>query len=360
MKSIITVSTFLIFSLVAISQPRNARKMISEAIAKNETRLASPVEDSSKNNSENVSDFLRFYIPSSITTEGIEPAAVSSFNLGFGDDNVKLKWGFSRNKDEKKFLKNSFGMSIGAKAPEGAKSLFQFDKTPSDMQIGLAFTKVLNEISYSYRGIKSSEEAYWLNVNLNYSRSKDIIFSDDTSYSKVGNNNFSFLVSINHYFNSWFNKKYTLLRNVWNLGIGIGHFSNIDDLDDITLRKGFVSGQYFTESESVIGKKGIFSRDFGLIVRGSLFYPISHPESKAYLMLGINANSFGIGTSKFTANSNGGIYISKREYDDGVLTDKFSFGILGDYSALENWGTAGYGKKNFKVVLVSQIPLRWR
>ena len=347
----------LIVTTCAISQPKGARAAFSGA------GLLSPGKDTPvENDKENISNFLRFYIPSAIVTEGIEPAAVSSLNIGFGDDKVKLKWGFSRNKDEKKFLRNSFGFSAGAKAPEGARTFFQSGKTPGDIQGGFAYTYVLNEISYSYGGNKSSEEAYWLNVNVNYNRNKVFIFSTDRDYDKKINHNFSILVGVNHYFNSWYKKNAILARNVWNISAGLGHFSNYDELDDLTLHKGVGFADMFSESESVIGKRGEFDRHFGVLLRGSAFYPISHPESKAYFMLGVNANTFGIGSSNFTANANGGIYISKRKYDEDedLLTDIFSIGILADYSALQDWGSSGYGNKNFKLVVVSQIPLRWQ
>ena len=249
-----------------------------------------------------------------------------------------------------------------ARAPEGVRTLFKYDKTPTDIQLGLAFTQVINEKFYSYNGIQSSEEAYWLNVNIDYTRNKFFLFSNDTAYNEITNNNFSLLISLNHYFNTWFKKEKIMLRNIWNVGVGIGHFSNYDELDDLNLRKGTFTGTSFSEKESVVGKSGAYSRDFGILARGSFFYPVSHPESKAYVMLGVNLNTFGIGSKKFTANTNGGIYVSKRKYDEDekLLTDVFSFGILADYSALENWGTKDYAKDNFKIIFVSQIPLRWK
>ncbi|GFO96035.1 hypothetical protein ig2599ANME_0221 [groundwater metagenome] len=289
--------------------------------------------------------------------------SISGIDLGFGDDKVKLKWGLPK-KDDQKSLRNSFGISLAAKAPEGVRTLFKYDKTPTDIIAGLAGTYILNHTSYTYKGESSSEKANWINVNADFTRNSVNIFSDDSTYNEALNYNVSFLVSFNHYFNSWNNKLSYLIkrRNLFSLGIGLSHFSNYDDLDDITLRKGFISNNFFTEKETVAGKKGTFERNFGLLLRGSFFYPVSKPISKAYVMLGANVNTYGLASSNFTANGNLGVYISKRKYDEdeGLLTDEFSFGIVADLSALNGFGRTGYWKENFGILLVSQIPLRWK
>lgn len=364
MKKIISAVLFTLIAYGAFTQPKGARekllKMPDRVITAN--GFEPPKKIKISNVKENINNFLLFYIPSAITGEGMEPGGISHLNLDFGDDKVKFKWGLSMKKDASKYLKNSFGISASAAAPSGVRTLFQYDNTPNDIELGFTYTNILNEISYTYGGTPSAEEAYWLNCNLSYTRNKIFLFSDDTTYSKVVNNNFSILVSINHYFNSWFRQRSIYLRNIWNFSIGVGHFSNYDALDDITLREGNIAGSYFSEKGTVVGKSGNYSRDLGLLARGSFFYPISSPTKNIYIMLGVNANTFGLGSKHFTANSNGGIYVSKRKYDEDekMLTDIFSFGILADYSAMEKWGTKDYAKDNFRVIFVSQIPLRWR
>lgn len=356
-KNTICLLLSIMYSTFFFAQPKGSSARISADITPATSEVAKTSSTADLNN------FIKFYIPSSILNAGFEPASISGIDLGFGDDKVKLKWGLPK-KDDQKSLRNSFGISLAAKAPEGVRTLFKYDKTPTDIIAGLAGTYILNHTSYTYKGESSSEKANWINVNADFTRNSVNIFSDDSTYNEALNYNVSFLVSFNHYFNSWNNKLSYLIkrRNLFSLGIGLSHFSNYDDLDDITLRKGFISNNFFTEKETVAGKKGTFERNFGLLLRGSFFYPVSKPISKAYVMLGANVNTYGLASSNFTANGNLGVYISKRKYDEdeGLLTDEFSFGIVADLSALNGFGRTGYWKENFGILLVSQIPLRWK
>lgn len=351
---------FFLLILISFSVYSQPKKSIGKY--KTSESLTSAQKRTTLSNDTTIENFILFYIPSSINNNSFLPAAISSFNLAFGDDKVELKFGIFNKKKEKAILKNSFGVSISAEAPEGVRTLFKYDKTPSDLSLGLTYTKVAKQVSYFINEEPSSEEAYWINTNIDLSKNNVTVFSNDTTFSELNNINFSGLVSFNHYFNSWLAKKYIKRRNIWSVGAGVGHFSNYEDLDDIVFRKGISSNNYFSESKSIIGKKGDFKRSFGLLTRAFFFYPISSPFSKMYTALGVNFNSFGIGTSDFTANSNFGVYISKRKFDEDteLLTDEFSFGIVAVYENINKWGTEDYAKNNFSVNLLAQIPLRWK
>ena len=110
MKSNVFLIVFFLFNCYqAFAQPKGAMDNLNRqysSLATNER--VSFKHQLTKNNNTNISNFLNFYIPSSITSEGIEPAAVSNLNVDFGDDKVKLKWGYSGKKNEEKFFKNFF------------------------------------------------------------------------------------------------------------------------------------------------------------------------------------------------------------------------------------------------------------
>jgi hypothetical protein len=323
-------------------------------------------------------EFLKFYIPSSILFAGIEPAAVSKFNVAFGDDQVELKLGKVLGDKEDENLNNSIALKFSAAAPSGSRALFQFDETPKDWGGGVVYTLltkhaagyILKSIADSVSGKESnkvyvSRKAQWLNVNATAGRSKRVLFSDERNYTTKHYTNFALQANYNFFYNAWYGSL-PCKRHIASLGLGVGHFDNYEDLDDHTLRKGVINtGEgYFAETESVAGKKGTLERKLGLLLSGAIFKPLSRFDALTSVVLGANVNSFGAGTSSHYMNGNAGFYISKRSFekdDEGneQLKEDFSFGILADFSNLTSWGATDYFKDNFKVMITAQIPLRF-
>ena len=106
MKAPLFLCFLLLNSYSLFAQPKDAVKTLNNLNVGSIRSLqrARLIETSRKN--ENISDFSQFYIPSAITSEGIEPASVSNLNVNFGDDKVKLKWGFSYKENKDKFIKS--------------------------------------------------------------------------------------------------------------------------------------------------------------------------------------------------------------------------------------------------------------
>lgn len=327
--------------------------------------------DSVKNDPGEQRTFLKFYIPSAILSEGLEPAAISGFNFNFGDDKVEMKLGtILSGKDGD--LKNSLGIKLSAAAPQGTRTIFQYDKTPRDLSATLYGTKVVRQTSKFLKpdingdGLKEkvyyAKNAQWINVTPKFSNVKRILFSDAQTYDEKYYTNFSMLVSYNWYYNS-FDPKIYGKRFIATIGAGYGEFDNFNSLDDQVLRKGSIdpAGQFFTETESVNGKAGQFIRTSGILLTASIFKPVSKADALTNITLGANINSCGLGESSSQLTGNAGIYISKRSYDNAELELKedFSLGIIGDFSQVDSIGEERYMRNNFKIMLSAQIPMRF-
>lgn len=319
--------------------------------------------------------FYKFLIPASINGSDIAPAAITSFKVDLGDDDIKFKYGrpFKKTKtvSEKSStssnaLKNSFFFSAGLKATDGVATLYKYEEAPVEVSFKTGVTFITKNTYYTFTapailaGQRSTEKFHWVNIIPSVSFSNLNIFSNDTAYSKKYSPTYRLMASYNMYFHSRMGS-HKIRNSIVSGGLGFGRINNYTTLQEITREKGVLYSApgytYYTQKEEAVkGRLGTFEEFTGGLFNFEAYKSLRR-DSGFTCYLG--ARYFGYFGEHYDSGGSLGFYFSfSSKGDNGEMEEKFGFAITGGFKHLQRIGDDDF-RKNFGITFSASVPLKF-